>query len=201
MIFPDNVFKAYDIRGLYPQEIDEHFAYQFGQAFAEFMKRDCHKDDITLVVCQDMRESSIPLKQEIIRGIRERGVNVVDIGLASTPTFYFGVSYYDYDGGVQITASHNPAVYNGFKIVRPRAYPISGKSGIQDIKHLMTEDFPMIEKIGEQRSQEGVLEEQIRYALSQINIDEIKKFSIVIDTGNGMGAPVVEELFKHVTAD
>ena len=111
-MFPSHIFKAYDIRGIYGTEVTEALAYDIGCAFAEFMKKDLGRDDLTLVVCQDMRTSSEPLKAEVIRGLTEQGIDVVDIGLASTPTFYFGVAKYGYDGGIQVTASHNPRLFN-----------------------------------------------------------------------------------------
>ncbi len=199
MNFPTHIFKAYDIRGLYPEEIDEKLAYKIGSAYAQFMKSDLGREDLTLVVCQDMRSSSIPIKKEVIRGMLDQGVDVVDIGLASTPTFYFGVGFHDYDGGIQVTASHNPAEYNGFKMVRPKARPISGESGIQEIRDMVEkEDFTPLKNVGSMSSREGVLEEQIAYALKKEDPDIIKPFHIVIDTGNGMGAPIMEELFQHL---
>ncbi|PLX26128.1 phosphomannomutase/phosphoglucomutase [Candidatus Parcubacteria bacterium] len=202
MSFPDHIFKAYDIRGLYPQELDEKMAYNMGRAYAEFMKKDTGKDDLKLVVCQDMRDSSIPLKKELVRGMLEQGVDIVDIGLASTPTFYFGVSFYGYDGGVQVTASHNPGEYNGFKIVRARAVPISGETGIHEIRDMVRgAQFDPVEKQGQIETREGVLEEQIAYALKHIDYKSIKPLKVVVDTGNGMGAPIIEELFKHLPCE
>lgn len=199
MSFPAHIFKAYDIRGLYPQELDEKLAYSMGRAYGEFMKRDLGRDRLKLAVCQDMRPSSISLKQQLIRGILDQGVDVVDIGLASTPTFYFGVSFYGYDGGVQVTASHNPGTYNGFKIVRPKAMPISWNSGIQTIRDMVEKGgFPNIESKGRLETKEGVLEEQIAYGITRVGTDTIKPFSIVADCGNGMGALILEELFKHL---
>lgn len=199
MAFPSHIFKAYDIRGLYPQEIDEDLAYKIGHAFAEFMKKDTGKDELKLVICQDMRDSSIPLKKAVIRGITEQGASVVDIGLASTPTFYFGVSYYKYDGGIQVTASHNPAAYNGFKMTRARAASISGDTGIMTIKDMVKkDDFVVAENVGKVEERTGVLEDQIDYALEKIDTSSIKPFKVVVDTGNGMGALIVEELFKHL---
>ena len=194
-----SIFKAYDIRGIYGTEVTEALAYDIGCAFAEFMKKDLGRDDLTLVVCQDMRTSSEPLKAEVIRGLTEQGIDVVDIGLASTPTFYFGVAKYGYDGGIQVTASHNPGKYNGFKMVRPGAAPISGESGIMDIRDMVEKgEFPQVEKTGTVRTRDGVIEEEVAYALSQVDISKIKPFNVVVDNANGMGALVMNELFKHL---
>lgn len=199
MGFPTHIFKAYDIRGLYPQELDEKLAYSFGRAYVEFMKKDTGKEHLKLVVCQDMRESSVPLKKELVRGMLEQGADIVDIGLASTPTFYFGVSFYGYDGGVQVTASHNPGMFNGFKLVRARAVPISGETGIQEIRDSIQKGtFVSSQTKGTLETRDKVLENEINYALKRVGTDGIKPFTVVADCGNGMGALVVEELFKYL---
>lgn len=202
MPFPAHIFKAYDIRGIYGTEVTEALAYDLGRAFAEFMKQDQGKEDLTLLVCQDMRTSSDPLKAEVIRGITEQGVDLVDIGLASTPTFYFGVAKYGYDGGIQVTASHNPGKYNGFKMVRPGAGPISGETGIKEIRDMVEKgEFPAVEKIGSVTPRTGVVEEEVAYALEQVDISNIKPMKIVVDNANGMGALVMKELFQHLPCE
>lgn len=199
MSFPSHIFKAYDIRGTYPDEITETLAYTIGQAYAEFMKTELKKSAPTLVVCQDMRASSPLLKAQVVRGLTAQGVNVVDIGLASTPTFYFGVAFYGYDGGIQITASHNPAKFNGFKMVRARAIPISGDTGIMTIRDMAERGvFPSGAQTGMVTARTGVLEEQIAYALQQVDPAGIKPYTVVVDAANAMGAPLVTELFKHL---
>ncbi|MBU4257084.1 phosphomannomutase/phosphoglucomutase, partial [Patescibacteria group bacterium] len=104
---PD-IFKAYDIRGVYGQDLDEETAYRLGKAYVEFRRQDGKAGELNIVVAEDMRLSSPRLKQSLIKGITEAGANAVDISLASTPTFYFAVANFHYDGGVIITASHNP---------------------------------------------------------------------------------------------
>ena len=202
MNFPTNIFKAYDIRGLYGIEVTEELAYRLGRAFAEFMKKDQRKDDLTLVVCQDMRASSDPLKAELIRGLNKQGIDILDIGLASTPTFYFGVAKYAYDGGIQVTASHNPGQYNGFKMVRPCAGPISGESGIMEIRDMVEKnEFPKIERQGTVSVKDGIIEDEVTYALSQVDITKIKPMKVVVDNANGMGALVMDELFKYLPCE
>lgn len=199
MPFPHNIFKMYDIRGVYPDEITESLAYNIGAAFAVFMKQDSKKDDLRLVVCRDMRDSSPLLQKQVMQAMVDQGIEVIDIGLASTPTFYFGVAHGGYDGGIQVTASHNPAQYNGFKMVRKGAVPISGETGIQTIRDIAeTASFTPVEKKGNVQTKEGVLQEELAYALSQVPTDTIKPLSVVVDTGNGMGSLFVEKLFEQL---
>jgi len=198
-----NIFKAYDIRALYPEELDEDLAYKIGRAYAELIKKEVKKERITVAVGQDMRISSPNLTEAVIRGITDQGVNVADIGLASTPTFYFGVGYYGYDGGLQVSASHNPGKYNGFKITRAAAAPISGETGIMEIRDAVIQNvIPAKAGIqGSIKKREGVLAEQIKFALTQADVKKIKPFKVVIDTANGMGGPLAEELFKHLPCE
>ncbi len=199
MHVPAHIFKAYDIRGLHTTELTEELVYSIARAFAVFLQREKQKKDLRLVMCRDMRPSSIPLSEAVKRGLMDAGIQVVDIGLASTPTFYFGVSYYGYDGGIQVTASHNPAEYNGLKMVRDHAIPISGETGIQTIR-TMVEAGDMGEKgVGTYEEKTGVLEAQIDYAFSFVpEASDMKPLSIVIDTANGMGAPIAEALFAKL---
>ena len=129
------IFKAYDIRGIYPEQLNEETIHRIGKAYADILIDELAKDDVTIVVGQDMRTSSPSLAASIIRGITEQGVNVVDIGLASTPTFYYAVTNLGLDGGMQVSASHNPKEYNGVKIVRRKALPVGYDSGIDLIEH------------------------------------------------------------------
>ena len=199
MPFPDHIFKAYDIRGVYPRELNEDLMYRIGRAFVEFMKRDVGKETLTLAVARDMRASSLPLLAAVTRGMAEQGADVVDIGLASSPTFYFGVGFYGFDGGLHVTASHNPGEYNGCKMVRPRAVPISGDTGIMDIRDMVkTGAFPAVDRKGSVEKKEGALADHVAYALSTADATRIKPLHVVIDTANGMGAPLMDELFKRL---
>lgn len=197
-----NIFKAYDIRGIYPTELNEEIAYRTGRAFAELIKKEVKKEVITVAVGQDMRTSSPSLFESVVKGINDQGVNVVDIGLASTPTFYFGVSFYGYDAGLQVSASHNPAQYNGFKMTRANAVPISGDTGIMEIRDMVeVNEFPEVKTKGSLSKREGVLAEQIKFALGYADLKKIKPFKIVVDTANGMGGPLMEELFKYLPCE
>ena len=121
------IFKAYDIRGIYPEEINEEIAYRIAQAYAEFVKPK------EVVLGKDVRLSSPSLWQSAANGITDAGINVIDIGTISTDMLYFAVAHYGFDGGITISASHNPVEYNGMKVVREMAIPVSSDTGLQDI--------------------------------------------------------------------
>ena len=132
------IFKAYDIRGIYPDQLNEELTFNIGRAYANMLKEELKKDSITIAVGHDMRLSSPQLHQKLIKGITKQGVNVIDIGLVSTPTFYFGVSKLNADGGMIISASHNPKEYNGVKITKKRAFPVGYDTGIDEVERRAT---------------------------------------------------------------
>ena len=137
------IFKAYDIRGIYPHQLNEGAAGLIGKAFVEYLKPK------QIVIGRDMRLSSESLWRSLSRGIIETGVDVIDIGLCSTDALYFAVGKFGYDSGIMITASHNPPEYNGMKMCRREAVPLSGKEGIEQIKEIINNtDFPLSEKRG-----------------------------------------------------
>ncbi len=192
-----SIFKAYDIRGVYPTEIHEEIAYRIGGAYSRFMKQETGNPNPRLVICRDMRTSSQPLKAAVERGMVDEGVLVVDIGLASTPTFYFGVAYFGFDGGIQITASHNPPQFNGCKMVRRSAIPIGAGTGMEEIARLVeTYVAPNDVVKGRVEEKTDVLSMQVATALTHIQKDRIRPFHIVIDAANGMGAPFMDALFS-----
>lgn len=194
-----SIFKAYDIRGIYPSQMDDMTAYEVGLAFANLIQKEKNRTDVNLVVGRDMRLSGPSLKTELIRGITEAGANVIDVDLASTPTFYFAVAYYGYDGGVQISASHNPGEYNGFKMVRANAVPVSGDSGIMDIKAAVVEkNFTKAATPGTITTKEGVLAELIQVETKDIDVSAIKPFTIVVDPSNAMGSLDIEAIFAKL---
>lgn len=197
------IFKAYDIRGIYGKDFDEGTAYDLGLAYSQMRKDELDgKKNIQIVVGYDMRVSSPVLRDDLIKGLTDGGMNVVDIGLASTPTFYFAVAHYGYDGGLLVSASHNPKEYNGFKMVRDRAIPISGDTGMYVLRDLVVRGgLKKIEKPGEVIKKEGVLAEQVAYDLKFADLTKIKKLKIVIDPANAMGIEYFNELFKHVTVE
>ncbi len=197
-----NIFKAYDIRGIYKKDFAEDFAYKLGLAYAYLRQKEEEDRKLKIVVGSDMRLSSPPLKRELIRGLLDGGVNVVDIGLSPTPTFYFAVAYFGYDGGVLVSASHNPKEYNGFKLVRNKALPIGKNTGIMDLKQIILENrFQKSNTPGSLGKRDDCIKEQIKHDLKYVDLDKIKKFKIVIDPANAMGSLYFDELFKYVSAE
>lgn len=186
------IFKAYDIRGTYPDQLSEETAYKIGRAFVEYLG--CKE----VVVGQDMRLSSPDLFQHLSRGITEAGADVIDIGLCSTDALYFAVGKFAYDAGIMITASHNPKEYNGFKMCRNEAVPLSGQEGIEQIKQIILKgDFQPAAKKGTLRHR-NIIEQYIQHVLSFIDVKKIKPFKIVIDAGNGMAGLLAPKLFEHL---
>lgn len=194
-----SIFKSYDIRGIYPDQINKDVAYNFGRAYGIFLKEENKKDQSTIIVSRDMRLSGGEIHQSLIEGLMDQGVNVVDIGLASTPTMYFAVGYYDYDGGIQVTASHNPKEYNGFKLVRKHGNPISGQSGIPQIRDMAIKgEFVDPPKKGEYEQREDVMDRLSESCQKEwpVNYDIIKPLKVVADAANAMGAIDMEVVFK-----
>ena len=124
------IFKAYDVRGIYPTELDETIARKIGQAFRNVLDEEDLANSNSVVVSRDMRPSSVPLAQALIEGLTAAGLDVIDIGLATTPMNYFAIGHLKTAGGAQVTASHNPAQYNGLKFSKHEARPVSGDHGI-----------------------------------------------------------------------
>ncbi|MCX7623039.1 MAG: phosphoglucosamine mutase [Thermomicrobium sp.] len=187
-----NVFKAYDIRGVYPSELDDELAYRIGRAFALYLK------PRHVVVGRDMRVSSPTLAEALIRGLLDQGVDVTDIGLVSTDALYFAVGKYGFDGGAMVTASHNPAEYNGFKLCREEAQALSLDTGIGEIRDLVLRgEFPEPERRGI-RYQRDVLDDFAEHVLSFIDPTVVKPFTIVVDAGNGMGGIIAPKIIGRL---
>lgn len=191
-----SLFKAYDIRGVYGEDLTDGIAYKFGRAFASFLK--CK----TVAVGHDMRESSHPIQQKLIQGLTDQGADVIKIGLATTPMLYFAVAKFGYEAGVNVTASHNPAKYNGFKLVRKDGVPISGDTGIYDMRDLVDAGkFQKAEKKGTVSERADILDAYIKNALSFVNASKLKKFKIIADTGNGMAGIVIPDLLSKIPCE
>jgi phosphomannomutase len=190
-----SMFKAYDIRGIYGEELTDDIAYKFGRAFVSFLK--CK----TVVVGRDMRESSPKIEENLIRGLIEQGANVIKIGLATTPMLYFVVAKFGYDAGLNVTASHNPSQYNGFKLVKKDGVPISGNTGIYAMRDLVKENKFVDAEKGKIINHENTLEEYIDNALSHVDVSKLKKFKLVVDTANGMAGIVIPEILDKVPCD
>jgi len=196
------IFKAYDIRGVYGVDFDEEMSYMLGLAYADLRKRELNKNNLEIVVGSDMRLSSPQLKKELINGLLDGGCDVVDIDLASTPTFYFAVAEYKYDGGLLVSASHNPGKYNGFKMVRSGAVPLSGETGINLLKNLvLSGELKKSDKKGKIIKRENVLKEYVAHSIAMADVDKIKPLKIVIDPANAMGSRYFDELFKYLPCE
>jgi phosphomannomutase len=190
------VFKAYDIRGLVPAELTPEIAYRIGRATAAFLGVD------SLAVGRDMRISGPALSAALIDGLRDQGVTVTDLGLVSTDTLYFAVGRYGFGGGVMITASHNPAAYNGFKICRDEARALSMDTGIGEIRDMVVSgDIP---PVAEQRGDllhKDVLAAYAEYVLGMVDPLTIKPLKIAIDAGNGMAGELVPRVFASLPCE
>lgn len=206
MNIPEHIFKGYDIRAIYPTEINEESIVPIVKAIYKFLHADKPENEpLTLVVGTDMRTSSPSLTKVAIETLVSLGAHVIDVGIVSTPTFYFCVSHYGYEAGFQITASHNPKEYNGIKIVKNSSgglIKIGKAQGLETIKKMALDGESLQEKSGGKvEKKEGFLEEEYKNASKIVGNPEIKRFKIVADTANAMGAQYIEEIFKHVDAD
>ena len=182
------IFKSYDIRGKYPSEIDELTARKIGSSIAQFFKEE-NSNVKNIVVGRDMRPSSKSLTNALIEGLCTAGLNVVNIGVVATEMTYFAVGHYKYDGSVMVTASHNPAGYNGFKICREQAIPLSFETGIGRIAKLTKQYHP---PRGEQLGkviQSDIFSDYKRHVLRFAS--NLRHLRVVIDAGNGMAGKVI----------
>jgi phosphomannomutase len=184
------IFKAYDIRGLYPSEINEEAARLIGRGFVSYLGAQ------RIAVSRDMRLSSPSIAAAFIAGATEQGADVVDYGMMGTDMMYFAVARDGHDGGVQITASHNPKEYNGIKMVRKEAFPLSGDAGINDIRDLIASgNLPAPAERPGTVSHEDVVDDYVKHVLSFIDPARIQPFNVVLDAGNGMAGLVAPKLF------
>jgi phosphomannomutase len=190
----DKIFKAYDIRGIYGEEINEEAAFRMGAAFVVFLKQKTNKDKLKMVLARDNRLSSQSLFNELKRGVLSQGGGVVDIGLATTPLFYFSVAHYGYDGGITVTASHNPPRYNGFKIVFSGARPASEETGLKEIKEIFLKDDFKEEAMGIAEEKKTIDD----YASFNGNSEDFKDTKVVVDTANSVSGILVPEMLKNV---
>lgn len=179
-------FKAYDIRGELGKNLDETIAYRIGRAFAQFLNAK------NLVIGCDIRSSSDSLKKATMEGILDAGTNVIDLGMTGTEEVYFATSYLNADGGIEVTASHNPINFNGLKMVREHSKPISADTGLEDIQKIAeTGNFTTPEKRGEYTFQ-GDKTAYIDHLLSYIDIRHLKPLNVVVNCGNGSAAPIID---------
>jgi phosphomannomutase len=186
-------FKAYDIRGKVPDELDDGLAYAIGQAYAAYLSPG------KVVIGHDIRLSSPGLSTALIQGFIDAGVDVVDIGLCGTEEVYFAAFHLQVDGGIMITASHNPMNYNGMKLVREGAKPISGDTGLRELEKLIITKTPYrrAEKKGACASRD-LKPDYIAHLLDYVSVSNLKPLKIVANPGNGCAGPVLAELEKKL---
>ena len=181
-------FKAYDIRGRVPDELNEELAYRLGRAFAAFLKPE------KVAVGRDVRPSSRALAAALARGLNDGGADVLDLGLCGTEEVYFATFHYRLDGGIMVTASHNPGDYNGMKLVRHESRPLSGDYGLPQIEELVRMGrFPDSSRTGRITSLD-FRPDYIKHLLGYINRDSLKPLKIVVNAGNGCAGIVLDEL-------
>lgn len=187
-------FKAYDIRGRLGTELNEDIAYRIGRAYGQIYQPK------TIVVGSDIRETSEGLKQATARGLMDAGVNVIDLGMTGTEEVYFGAFHLDVQGGIEVTASHNPMDYNGMKLVRENAYPISADSGLKEIQALaFSQDFVEVSQKGT-LTQQSILADFVQHLLTYIDSSALKPLKLVVNAGNGAAGHVIdaiEQQFKQ----
>jgi len=181
-------FKAYDIRGKLGTELNEEIAYKIGRAYGQ-----TYQPKRVVIGC-DVRLSSEALKQATIRGLNDAGVDVLDLGMTGTEEVYFGAFHLDVQGGIEITASHNPMDYNGMKLVRENSRPISADTGLKDIQALAeSADFTAVEQQGHCQTY-NILPEFIEHLLSYIDPAKIRPLKLVMNAGNGAAGHVIDAL-------
>ena len=183
-------FKAYDIRGRLGEELNEDIAWRIGRAYGEFLKPK------TIVLGGDVRLTSETLKLALAKGLQDAGVDVLDIGMSGTEEIYFATFHLGIDGGIEVTASHNPMDYNGMKLVREGARPISGDTGLRDVQRLAeANDFPAVDETKRGRYQRITTRDAyIDHLLGYINPANLKPMKLVLNSGNGAAGPVVDAI-------
>ena len=193
MVLSSKGFGAYDIRGVYPEEVNEEMAYRVGRSFVKLF------DAEKVAVGHDIRLSGPSISKALIDGLTDAGCDVVDIGQCGTEMIYFATAHLKLDGGIMITASHNPKEYNGMKLVRREARPVSSDTGLKDIERLVMEDsFKVAETKKGKVENVDILDDYIDHLLSYIDADKLSKLKVVANTGNGAGGPIVEALAKRL---
>lgn len=186
-------FKAYDVRGRVPEELDEDIAYRIGRGYAAFVK------PRRVAVGRDIRASSPTLTAALMRGLTDSGVDVLDIGVGGTELAYFATFSRKLDGGIMVTASHNPPNYNGMKLVREEARPISADTGLLDIRALAEHNAfgPPVAARGKV-TQLDVKPDYIEHLLSYVDLRALRPLKIVVNAGNGGAGPIVDLLEPHL---
>ena len=189
------IFKAYDVRGIYPSELDEDAAYRIGRAMVQYL------DVERVAVGRDMRLSSPALASALLRSITDQGADAVDLGLTTTDELYFAVGKFGYPAGVMVTASHNPARYNGIKMCRAEAVPISSETGLNAMRDIaLAGSFQEAQRTG-QVIQRDVTDDFVRHVLSFIDVSRVRPLKVAVDAGNGMAGMLTPRVFAHLPCE
>lgn len=194
------IFRAYDIRGIVPDELDEEGAYQIGRAYAQFLKKKSGSEKPTVVIQADARLTSPGLKEKLIQGLLEEGAQIIDGGLATSPMHYFSINHLQADGGIMVTASHIPPPYNGFKLSLKGAINIGTGAGMEELRDIaislphstITNSRPL------EVEHKNLEEDYIQFLLSKIDLPKIKPLKVVIDAGNGMAGLLLPKLIEKL---
>ena len=185
---PLNCFKAYDIRGKVPDDLDEDLAYRIGQAFtAQFLPK-------KIAIGHDIRLSGPGLSQALTKGFMDAGVDVIDLGLCGTEEIYFASFHLEVDGGIIVTASHNPAEYNGMKFVRKGAVPVSGDTGLKKIEELATQGKTVKAEQPGSFSSYDIKTDYMGHLLDYVDIAGLSPLKLVVNCGNGCAGPIIDLL-------
>jgi phosphomannomutase len=198
------IFKSYDVRGIYPSELSDDAAYAIGRSFVELLEanRSATANGVAVAVGRDMRPSGRKLSDAFALGAAEAGANVVDIGMVSTDALYFAVGKFAFDGGVMITASHNPAQYNGLKFTRSQAQAISLDTGLATIRDsLVSGALPAKSAAAGSVTHRNVLDDFAQHCLSFVDPSKIKPLRVAVDAGNGMAGETVPHVFASLPCE
>nr|WP_315291450.1 phosphomannomutase CpsG [Serratia proteamaculans] len=188
-------FKAYDVRGKLGEELNDDIAYRIGRAYGEFLKPK------TIVLGSDVRLTSESLKLSLAKGLQDAGTDVIDIGMTGTEEVYFATSHLKADGGVEVTASHNPIDYNGMKLVREGSRPISGDTGLRAIQELAEKNqFPEPAVTRGSYVRQDVLADYVQHVLSYVDVADFKPLKLVINSGNGAAGHVIDAIEASLKA-
>src|SRR5918998_117889 len=191
----ESIFKAYDIRGVYPDSLNEGLARDIGRAFVNHLGLSGSR----VVVARDMRLSGEALEEAFIDGVTEAGADVLDLGLVSTDALYFAVGHLEEPGGAMITASHNPKEYNGFKLCREDAIALSGEQGIGQIRDLIVSGkLPEPAKYAGSVEESDIAEDYAEHCLTFIDTEGLRPLKIVVDAGNGMAGKMLPPIFERL---
>ncbi|CAI0795339.1 phosphomannomutase CpsG [Serratia proteamaculans] len=188
-------FKAYDIRGKLGEELNDDIAYRIGRAYGEFLKPKI------VVLGSDVRLTSEGLKLSLAKGLQDAGTNVIDIGMTGTEEIYFATSHLKVDGGVEVTASHNPIDYNGMKLVREGSRPISGDTGLRAIQELAEKNcFSELAATRGSYVRQDILDDYVTHILSYVDTKNFKPLKLIINSGNGAAGHVIDAIEAKLKA-